>query len=1089
MQVTSGNSLLIYSGGTANSTTVNDGGRIFVSSGGTANETTVNSGGMMFVRSGGTASVTTVNSDGWMIVSSGGTASVTTVNSGGSIFVSSGGTANDITVSSGGKIKINGSDTVLTGTLNLGGNLQTSDNSVDASGLSVVFDITERDGTEINAMVDSLANLTGASPTAITVSAEQTYGDYMLADDAAAFADTITVKCGDNVFGSVSLDNSLHLEDEGVEFSLNLNSAGTLLFSVNEYVPQTYREVRGIVVISSGVTSSHLSVGRIGQVHVSNGGLAMNTILHSSGMMLVSKGGIAQYTLMDGGTMRVFSGGTAMATTIDDGELFIQSGVSASATLINGGGMTVSGGFVEHTTVNTLGQLSVRSGGTAAHTALNAGGSMTVSNGGEAVSTLVAPDGTIIVYAGGAANDTTVSGMMDIYSGGTANGTTIVSGGEIDVHNGGRANGTTIVSGEMTVSNGGTATGTTVVSGGSLSLMSGALHCGTMKIAEGAVVSAHAGATIDFTVAEQADAPLVDRIDFISWSDANAPSFTLTVNSDQVAGYYALAGHAEDFNSVITVRTIDGGVASDIGTLSLDGSLTYNDSNYYRLFADTEGILTLAVNVCDVTNTTAGSDGSFDDAILTLGARLILFDSSNVVYSYLDGLTATHPLEIVGNGIDATTLAGGNLYLAGNDASFSDLTLSGKVIGGASASSGIVTIEGVSLAFEDFDMANGGRIYGGMDASGTGIAIAGDISLSLDNVDGGNSRIYAGGRVAGSAKSIMGNIDVSITCSEDGSFGNYYAGAEAASFDGIIEMGTVSTTICGGKFSYCGNGSLLLGGTSVQKDSTLTIEGGTFDYFVYAGAYSRGGTAVVNGDTTLVIRGGTFNSRVFGGNGAYSSADGGKTLVNGNSCIVVDGSSSLITFNDNVYAGSIGYGHVNGGTTIKFTGQGSNIVFSSDSFIMGGSQSYRGTAEFVGGDMLLRFEDFSGALGANVNNTFTRIELSGSIVAFGGETVKLDKVSSWSIEVASDEAELTLDHGKNSFKGDSLELTLADGAVLGDEAWSVVDGVAATLSGWDKLSDVTIFGKEATFSDGAWTTDSHRLFKEDNSLKVAAVIA
>ena len=32
-----------------------------------------------------------------------------------------------------------------------------------------------------------------------------------------------------------------------------------------------------------------------------------------------------------------------------------------------------------------------------------------------------------------------------------------------------------------------------------------------------------------------------------------------------------------------------------------------------------------------------------------------------------------------------------------------------------------------------------------------------------------------------------------------------------------------------------------------------------------------------------------------------------------------------------------------------------------------------------------------------------------------------------------------------------------------DGAWSVIDGVAATLTGWNKFSEVTLFGKEAEF--------------------------
>ncbi|MBQ7404384.1 MAG: AIDA repeat-containing protein, partial [Lentisphaeria bacterium] len=85
--------MYIYSGGIANSTTVNSSGYMSISSGGTANSTTVNSRGSMYISSGGTANSTTVNRWGSMYIRSGGVANRTTVNSGGYIRISSGGTA------------------------------------------------------------------------------------------------------------------------------------------------------------------------------------------------------------------------------------------------------------------------------------------------------------------------------------------------------------------------------------------------------------------------------------------------------------------------------------------------------------------------------------------------------------------------------------------------------------------------------------------------------------------------------------------------------------------------------------------------------------------------------------------------------------------------------------------------------------------------------------------------------------------------------------------------------------------------------------------------------------------------------------
>ncbi len=115
--------MYVFSGGTANSTTVNSSyGQLWIYSGGTANSTTI-SAGEMYVFSGGTANDTTVEIGGTIYVSagvmnnidcrgivhlsSGGTANIIdTKDLGGMIFLSSGATANSITINPGGVLCI-----------------------------------------------------------------------------------------------------------------------------------------------------------------------------------------------------------------------------------------------------------------------------------------------------------------------------------------------------------------------------------------------------------------------------------------------------------------------------------------------------------------------------------------------------------------------------------------------------------------------------------------------------------------------------------------------------------------------------------------------------------------------------------------------------------------------------------------------------------------------------------------------------------------------------------------------------------------------------------------------------------------------
>ncbi|MBR2426822.1 MAG: AIDA repeat-containing protein, partial [Lentisphaeria bacterium] len=100
--------MYIYSGGVANSTTVNN-GRMYI--GGVANSTTGNSGGSMYISSGGVANSTTVNSWCSMYISSGGVANSTTVNAYGSMYISSGGVANSTTLNYYGRMSISSGGT------------------------------------------------------------------------------------------------------------------------------------------------------------------------------------------------------------------------------------------------------------------------------------------------------------------------------------------------------------------------------------------------------------------------------------------------------------------------------------------------------------------------------------------------------------------------------------------------------------------------------------------------------------------------------------------------------------------------------------------------------------------------------------------------------------------------------------------------------------------------------------------------------------------------------------------------------------------------------------------------------------------
>ena len=793
---------------------------------------------------------------------------------------------------------------------------------------------------------------------------------------------------------------------------------------------------------SSGGSSNNIPFSSIDITGSTTGGTVVEPV--------DSGGGSAVVEPVDSGE------GSAVVEPVDSGETSSGgSGNTLENVTINSGGTRKFYGITANSTIVNSGGTMIIQGGVANYTIVNSGGEMYISNG-------------------------VMNSSAAVSNGGVANYTTVSSSGRMYVSSGGTANYTTVSGGKMYVSDGGVASNTIINANGDMYLKGDAVHCGSLIIMQDGGVFIYSGSVIDFTVTAQTNntVALINYFDRIR-NAANA-AFTLTVNADQAVGLYALAGYAGNFDSTITVKTEQ----EDIGKLTLRNALAVGD-NLFKLLLDDSETLTLQIKAPDiVTNSSAGGEGSFDATIASGDA--ILLQSSTSAYNYTDGLTATHPLDVVGNNATTTTLAGGCLYLDGNAASFSKLTLDGNVFGGADGAT--TEQDDAELSFSGVVFADTDRIYGGADVSGNDTAILGDITLSMDDVNGSSARVFGAGRVAGNANLAVGDIDIAVSCAEGGSLLNIFAGADVLSvFSGSITCDAVTTVIGGGEFTYCGNGSQLRGGTSSQKDSTLTVNGGTFKHYVYAGAFSMGGQATVNGDTLLTINGGTFNSHVFGGCGANDSANGAFTFVSGTAGVVVNAADDTVTFNGNLYAGSMGYGQINNGTCLTFTGAGENLSFASNSYVTGNSQMAKGAAQYVlDGDRTLAFDGFSGDFGANINNGFTRLAASGSNVAFTGNCVALGSISKWEIEAGSATAELTLDNAKNSFKGDTLTLTLAANAEPDSGGWDVITGTDTALQGWQSLASVTICGDAATYADGEWRTDSHRLFKDGNALRLAA---
>ena len=618
----------VHSGTIARNTRINAAGSMHVFSGGLADCTVVNSG-ILSISSGGTASGTLLNYDGTMSVFAGGLAVGTemtgiakisgnikdsVISNGGLMQIQSGGCAEDTKVFSGGIMYIS-SGAVHRGYLDLESSVRVS----AYTGAIIDFTLSNRKSSD-EYLINNFALIAGTPTYTITVSADQAFGTYKLAQGAENFTHTISIGNGMITYGSITV-NGTKLQYNGTDYTLTQTN-GDLLLNVQETIVPTVFIYSNGTLTSSGTTITGARVsGAYNSMHISNCGVANSTTVFDSGCVLVFSGGTANNTtIYSNCTMTLSSGGLANSTTVNSqGRLYISSGGLANYTMITGdlwyglGSMTVlKGGMAKNTTVG--GFMFISSGGTADSTTVISGGVMCISSGGTADSTTVISGGSMHISSGGTATNIIASNgarlwitvASNTYIQGTANGSAfemknaqisgygINSWGTLEVYSGGTADSTTINSGGVLIYNGGVASNTTVNSGGYI-ILSGGIHRGTLQIASGATVSAHiyAGGTIDFTVSDRTteDGYLINDLSLIS----GAPTYTITVSADQAFGTYKLAQGAENFTNTISI----GNGMITYGSITVNGDdLVYDDITYS--LDQVDGNLTLTIAEVDL---------------------------------------------------------------------------------------------------------------------------------------------------------------------------------------------------------------------------------------------------------------------------------------------------------------------------------------------------------------------------------------------------------------------------------------------------------------------------------------------------------
>ena len=204
---------------------------------GTILDTEVQDGG--YVSNEGYASNTHILGGGSMSVSQHGVAVATTVDAGGFFTVAgAASTARGLTLANGGTVTVAGNTSGLTGYAVLTGTITVEAGAtIDMKVNSLLdFDISVLDEPIETPLLNSYAAITGIPDVAITVSAEQKFGTYLLAGEATGFDKTVSVKntLGETL-GTLTVDGGVQTFD-GVDYMLEL-SGSDLTVTIGEIVP------------------------------------------------------------------------------------------------------------------------------------------------------------------------------------------------------------------------------------------------------------------------------------------------------------------------------------------------------------------------------------------------------------------------------------------------------------------------------------------------------------------------------------------------------------------------------------------------------------------------------------------------------------------------------------------------------------------------------------------------------------------------------------------------------------------------------------------------------------------------------------
>jgi autotransporter passenger strand-loop-strand repeat protein len=444
------------------------------------------------VSSGVTSSGLTISSGDPLIVNSGGVAEDIIINAGGSATLLAGAVGSAFTVSAGAMVTGAG---LLDGVSVLGSlsgvGLKGRDNTVLAGGVATNVDVVHAD---LN--IDKGAKAAGTSVSDKGLFAVGgTASDSLIGEGSeeevlggVAFGDTIE-KGGMLVTDTqASLTGETVLNGGTIVYYGNVTTGTALpgvILSTGAIVDLSGDVVsNGVVLNLAGVNADYLDVLSGGEVLGPGNLIGSVTVagtisgVTDEGVVKLVSGGIALEINVLDQVLRVSAGAAATNTLLSYfGTEYVYSGGIAIDTTVGSGSLVRVGGTTSGTTVDSRGDEQVFSGGVDHGMVVNSGGSAVISSGGNALDMSLQAGGEAVISSGGVALDISVllGGSLtvdgEVRIGGNANLAGTLSGGGAIVETGG---GDLLLDGQ-----GGTFAGKAAISGGAIELATaGALGSG-----------------------------------------------------------------------------------------------------------------------------------------------------------------------------------------------------------------------------------------------------------------------------------------------------------------------------------------------------------------------------------------------------------------------------------------------------------------------------------------------------------------------------------------------------------------------------------------------------------------------------------